>query len=146
MVNLGPRPDAAAANKLFGNLTLLGFAGVITDLVRLAHGVGVPPTDAVALFKQFNPGEMLAARAAKIASGLYDPPSFTVEMAREDARLIVEEAARHDFRRRRPQGRLRAPWPGPTSGASEAQPRSNRAGESQPPPPSRNFFFPPVVC
>ena len=109
MVNLGPRPDAAAAYKLFGNLTPLGLAGVISDLVRLAHGVGLPPADAVALFKQFNLSEMLAARAAKIASGLYDPPSFTVEMARKDARLIVEEAARHDFRRRRPQGRLRAP-------------------------------------
>src|SRR5271165_1003168 len=98
VVNLGPRPDAAAAYKLFGNLTLLGLAGVISDLVRLAHAVGVPPAEAVALFKQFNPGDMLAARAAKIASGPYDPPSFTVETARKDARLMIEEAARHDVR------------------------------------------------
>jgi len=98
VVNLGPRPDAATAYKLFGNLTLLGLAGVISDLVRLAHAVGVPPAEAVALFKQFNPGDMLAARAAKIAFGPYDPPSFTVETARKDARLMIEEAARHDVR------------------------------------------------
>ncbi|HTR12840.1 MAG TPA: NAD(P)-binding domain-containing protein [Roseiarcus sp.] len=98
VVNLGPRPDAAAAYKLFGNLTLVGLAGVISDLVRLAHAVGVPPAEAVALFKQFNPGDFVPARAAKIASGPYDPPSFTVEMARKDARLMIEEAARHDVR------------------------------------------------
>jgi len=66
------------------------------DLVRLAHAVGVPPAEAVAMFKQFNPGEMLPARAEKIASGPYDPPSFTVSMARKDARLMIEEAARHN--------------------------------------------------
>ena len=98
VVNLGPRTDAAAAYKLFGNLTLLGLAGVISDLVRLSHAVGVPPANAVALFKQFNPGDILPARAAKIASGPYEPPSFTVDMARKDARLMIEEAARHNVR------------------------------------------------
>ena len=54
-----------------------------------------PPTRS-ALFKQFNPGEFLAARAAKVASGPYEPPSFTVAMARKDVRLMIEEAKRHD--------------------------------------------------
>ena len=97
VVNLGPKPGVAASFKLFGNLTLIGMMGVVADLVRLADAVGVAPADAVGLFKEFNPGQMLPARAAKVASGPYDPPSFTVEMARKDVRLMIEEAGRHDI-------------------------------------------------
>ena len=96
VVNLGPKPGVAAAYKLFGNLTLLGMMGVVADVVRLAHAVGVAPADAVAMFKEFNPGQLLPARAAKVASGPYEPPSFTVAMARKDVRLMIDEAARHD--------------------------------------------------
>ena len=96
VVNLGPKPGAAAAFKLFGNMTIIGMLGVVSDVVRLAHAVGVAPADAVALYKQFNPGEFLAARAAKVASGPYEPPSFTVAMAQKDVRLMIEEAKRHD--------------------------------------------------
>jgi 3-hydroxyisobutyrate dehydrogenase len=95
VVNFGPKPGAAAAFKLFGNLTLIGMMGVISDLVRLASAVGVAPADAVGLFKEFNPGSMLPARAAKVASGPYEPASFTIEMARKDVRLMIEEAERH---------------------------------------------------
>ena len=52
VMNLGSKPERAAAFKLFGNLTLLGLGGVISDLVRLAHAVGVPPAEAVGMFKQ----------------------------------------------------------------------------------------------
>ena len=97
VVNLGPKPGAAAAYKLFGNLTLIGMMGVVGDVVRLADAAGVAPADAVAMFKQFNPGELLASRAAKVASGPYEPPAFTVEMARKDVRLMIDEAARHDI-------------------------------------------------
>ncbi len=97
VMNFGSKPERSAAFKLFGNLTLLGLGGVISDLVRLAHAVGVPPAEAVGMFKQFNPGELLLARAEKIASGPYDPASFTVSMARKDARLMLEEAARHNI-------------------------------------------------
>ena len=96
VVNLGPKPGTAAAFKLFGNLTLIGMMGVVGDVVRLAHAAGIAPADAVGLFKQFNPGEFLASRAAKVASGPYEPPSFTAEMARKDVRLMIDEAARHD--------------------------------------------------
>ena len=64
--------------------------------MRLAHAVGVAPADAVGMFKDFNPGQFLPARAAKVASGPYEPPSFTVAMARKDVRLMIDEAARHD--------------------------------------------------
>ncbi len=96
VVNLGPKPGVAAAYKLFGNLTLIGMMGVVADVVRLAHAVGVAPADAVAMFKEFNPGQFLPARAAKVASGPYEPPSFTVAMARKDVRLMIDEAPRHD--------------------------------------------------
>jgi 3-hydroxyisobutyrate dehydrogenase len=98
VIRLGERPEAAAAYKLFGNLMLIGIQGVIADVVRLAHAVGVTPADAVALFTRFNPGEMLPVRAAKIAGGPYEPASFAVSMARKDVRLMIEEAARHGVR------------------------------------------------
>ena len=94
VVNLGPKPGVAAAFKLFGNMTLIGMMGVIADVARLATAVGVPPADAIGLFKEFNPGQILPARAAKVASGPYEPASFTVAMARKDVRLMLDEAAR----------------------------------------------------
>jgi 3-hydroxyisobutyrate dehydrogenase len=96
VLNLGRKPGVAASYKLFGNLTLIGMMGVVADVVRLANAVGVAPADAVAMFKEFNPGQFLSARAAKVASGPYEPPSFTIEMARKDVRLMIDEAARHD--------------------------------------------------
>jgi len=96
VVNLGPQPGAAAAFKLFGNMTLIGMMGVVADVVRLAHSVGVAPADAIGLFKEFNPGQFLSARAAKVVLGPYEPASFTVAMARKDVRLMLDEAARHD--------------------------------------------------
>jgi 3-hydroxyisobutyrate dehydrogenase len=96
VMNLGPKPGVAAAYKLFGNLTIIGMMGVVGDVVRLAHATGVAPAEAVAMFKEFNPGELLASRAAKVASGPYEPASFTVAMARKDVRLMIDEAARHD--------------------------------------------------
>ncbi len=95
LIYLGPQPERAASFKLFGNLTLIGLAGVLGDVCRLADAVGIPPAEAVGLFAAFNPGAMLPARAAKIASGPYEQVSFEVAMARKDVRLMVEEAARH---------------------------------------------------
>jgi 3-hydroxyisobutyrate dehydrogenase len=91
---LGPAPERAAAFKLFGNLTLLGILGVLGDVNRLAHAVGISTEEAFGLFKQFNPGQMLPARAARIAAGDYKTPSFEIAMARKDVRLMIEEAQR----------------------------------------------------
>jgi 3-hydroxyisobutyrate dehydrogenase len=97
VMNLGPKPETAAAFKLLGNLTIIGMMGVVADVVRLADATGVAPADAVAMFRQVNPGELLASRAAKVVSGPYEPPSFTAEMARKDVRLMIEEGVRHDI-------------------------------------------------
>ncbi len=97
VVYLGEATDRAAAFKLFGNLTLIGLAGVVGDVVKLAQACGIDPADAIGLYANFNPGQTLPARAAKIASGPYEPPSFEVSMARKDVRLMIEEAQRNGF-------------------------------------------------
>jgi 3-hydroxyisobutyrate dehydrogenase len=91
---LGAAPERAAAFKLFGNLTLIGMMGVLGDVNRLAHAVGISTADAFSLFEHFNPGQMLPARAGRIASGDLTAPSFEVAMARKDVRLMIEEAQR----------------------------------------------------
>jgi 3-hydroxyisobutyrate dehydrogenase len=92
---LGEAPERASAFKLFGNLVLVGMNGVLGDMMRLAHAVGIPPDEAIGLFEGFNPGTMLKARAAKVASGPWTPASFEVSMSRKDVRLMIEEAAAH---------------------------------------------------
>jgi 3-hydroxyisobutyrate dehydrogenase len=91
---LGEAPERAAAFKLFGNLTLIGMLGVLGDVNRLAHAVGIPTGEAFSLFKHFNPGQFLPARAARIEAGEFSAPSFEVSMARKDVRLMIEEARR----------------------------------------------------
>ncbi len=95
VVYMGPQPDRAASFKLFGNLTLLAMLGVLADVNRLAHSVGIGTADAFSLFQHFNPGAFLPARAAKIAAGQFTPASFEMTMARKDVRLMIEEAQSH---------------------------------------------------
>jgi 3-hydroxyisobutyrate dehydrogenase len=94
VVYLGEAPERAAAFKLFGNLTLIGIMGVLGDVNRLAYAVGIPTSEAFSLFKHFNPGQFLPARAARIEAGEFTSPSFEVSMARKDVRLMIEEARR----------------------------------------------------
>jgi 3-hydroxyisobutyrate dehydrogenase len=91
---LGEAAERAAAFKLFGNLTLIGILGVLGDVNRLAHAVGISTEDAFSLFQQFNPGQTLPARAARISAAEFDKPSFEIAMARKDVRLMIEEAQR----------------------------------------------------
>jgi 3-hydroxyisobutyrate dehydrogenase len=91
---MGEAPERAAAFKLFGNLTLIGMMGVLGDVNRLAHAVGISTGDAFSLFKHFNPGQFLPARAARIEAGDFSNPSFELAMARKDVRLMIEEAHR----------------------------------------------------
>jgi 3-hydroxyisobutyrate dehydrogenase len=91
---LGAEPQRAAAFKLFGNLTLIGMLGVLGDVARLAHAVGISTQDAFTLFDSFNPGQTLPARAARITAADWHNPSFEISMARKDVRLMIEEAQR----------------------------------------------------
>lgn len=94
VVYVGEPVERAAAFKLFGNLTLLGIIGVLGDVNRLAHAVGIPTDEAFSLFKHFNPGQSLPARAARIEAADVNSPSFELSMARKDVRLMIEEAQR----------------------------------------------------
>ncbi|MFZ2649118.1 MAG: NAD(P)-binding domain-containing protein, partial [Burkholderiaceae bacterium] len=94
VIYLGEAPERAAAFKLFGNLTLIGIMGVLGDVNRLAHSVGIPTGEAFSLFQHFNPGQFLPARAARIEAGEFTSPSFEVSMARKDVRLMIEQAQR----------------------------------------------------
>ena len=91
---MGEAPERAAAFKLFGNLTLIGIIGVLGDVNRLAHASGISTAEAFSLFKHFNPGQTLPARATRIESADVTQPSFEVSMARKDVRLMIEEAQR----------------------------------------------------
>lgn len=97
LLYMGEAPERAAAFKLFGNMTLIGIVGVLGDVNRLAHAVGIPTSEAFSLFEDFNPGQTLLARAQRIDSADVTKPSFEVSMARKDVRLMIEEAQRGGF-------------------------------------------------
>lgn len=89
---LGERPDLAAAYKLFGNAMILALTAGLSDVYALAASLGIPATQAHALFSKFNPAGVLTYRGAQMAAGDYHP-SFELTMARKDARLMIETAA-----------------------------------------------------
>ena len=91
LIDLGPRVDAAAAFKLLGNLFLMTLAAGFTDMLALAKAVDLAPSDVATLFEHFNPGANAPARFARLLEADYDHPSWTLAMARKDARLIEAE-------------------------------------------------------
>jgi 3-hydroxyisobutyrate dehydrogenase len=94
LVYLGPRPDAAAAFKLLGNSFLMVLTAGLSDMLALGNAMFVPPTEAAKLFEHFNPGVTIGARLARMLAGPGGTPSWTLGMARKDARLMIDEAAR----------------------------------------------------
>jgi 3-hydroxyisobutyrate dehydrogenase-like beta-hydroxyacid dehydrogenase len=88
---LGERRDLAAANKLFGNAMILTLCSGLADVYAMATSLGIPASDAHALFGKFNPTGVLTYRGAAMASGDYTP-TFELTMARKDARLMIEAA------------------------------------------------------
>jgi 3-hydroxyisobutyrate dehydrogenase len=94
LVDMGPRPERAAGFKLLGNLFLMFMTTGMADVLALAKAEGIAPADAAALFDQFNPGASLPARMKRMLEADYSNPSWELVMARKDARLMIEEAAR----------------------------------------------------
>ncbi len=91
---LGPRPDAAAAFKLLGNLFLMFLTSGLADLLALAKAMDISPGDASKLFDMFNPGATIGARMKRMLEANFSEPSWELSMARKDARLMIEEADR----------------------------------------------------
>jgi 3-hydroxyisobutyrate dehydrogenase len=67
-----------------------GFA----DFFELAKAMDVPATEAASLFKFFNPAMTMQPRLERILAENFSDPSWELAMARKDARLMIEEAAR----------------------------------------------------
>ena len=91
---LGERPDAAASFKLLGNLFLMFLTTGLADLLALAKALDVTPADASKLFDMFNPGATVGARMKRMTDAKFEDASWELSMARKDARIMMEEAAR----------------------------------------------------
>ncbi|HNV74270.1 MAG TPA: NAD(P)-binding domain-containing protein [Gemmatimonadaceae bacterium] len=89
---VGERPDLAASYKLFGNAMILSMAGAMADIFHLADALDVPRAEAWSLFSRFKPENIYPVRAKKILAEDYSA-SFELEVARKDARLMLESAA-----------------------------------------------------
>jgi 3-hydroxyisobutyrate dehydrogenase len=92
VLNFGEKEGKAAGMKLLGNLFLVAFTGGIADTLSLAKALDIPVSDVSSLFDTWNPGAMLPARLKRMSSGDYSSPSWELEMARKDTRLMMEAA------------------------------------------------------
>jgi 3-hydroxyisobutyrate dehydrogenase len=93
LVDLGERPDAAAAFKLLGNLFLICMTAGLAEMLALAKALHVPPDQAASLFEQFNPGTTIGGRIKRMVDASFADPSWELTMARKDARLMLDAAA-----------------------------------------------------
>jgi 3-hydroxyisobutyrate dehydrogenase len=93
LVDLGERPDAAAAFKLLGNLFLICMTTGLAEMLALAKALDVAPDQAASLFDQFNPGVTIPARIKRMTDAAFSDPSWELAMARKDARLMIEAAS-----------------------------------------------------
>jgi len=92
LLYLGERPDKAACTKLLGNLFLICMTGAISDTVALAKALDIPGSDILSLFEFFNPASMVMGRTKGMMARNYDEPTWELNMARKDARLMMEGA------------------------------------------------------
>lgn len=95
LVYLGEDASRAASIKLIGNLFLLGMTASLADMFALGDSLGIPATDAAQIFDWFNPVAMAPARATRMRGGDLADASWTLAMARKDARLMMETAEQH---------------------------------------------------
>ena len=89
---LGEEGDRAASYKIFGNSMLFVIAAGLTDVFAMAKGLGIPATEALAVFSKFQPGGLIKSRGDKMARGDFSA-SFELTLARTDIRLMLEAAA-----------------------------------------------------
>lgn len=87
----GERADGAAVRKLLGNAMILAVIGGLRDAFALADRNGLDRDAAYGLFAHFNPGAQIQGRGKRMAEGDYEP-TWTLEMAHKDARLMLESA------------------------------------------------------
>jgi 3-hydroxyisobutyrate dehydrogenase len=94
VVFLGQEPDRAASFKLLGNLFLMFMTAGLADMLSLARSLDIAAEDAAKLFEVFNPAATLPGRITRILAANFEQPSWELQMARKDARLMIEAAQR----------------------------------------------------
>src|SRR6266480_2455207 len=91
-VHVGP-VGAGTAAKLIANTTLVGVIGVLGEALALADGLGLSREAAFDVLGKTALAGQAERRRSAIDSGEY-PPRFALYLARKDADLILEAAAR----------------------------------------------------
>src|SRR4051812_14426763 len=92
LMNFGPEEGKAAGIKLTGNLFLLSLTAGLSDTLALAKLHGIKAQEILDLFSSWNPGAMAPARLKRITEGKFQEPSWELNMARKDARLMMSAA------------------------------------------------------
>jgi 3-hydroxyisobutyrate dehydrogenase len=92
VLNFGAEVGKAASMKLLGNLFLLTLTGGLADTLAFAKSTDVTLEEVYKLFETWNPAGMVPARLKRMTSGNYSSPSWELNMARKDARLMIEAA------------------------------------------------------
>ncbi|MES2702463.1 MAG: NAD(P)-dependent oxidoreductase [Bacteroidota bacterium] len=96
LLNFGTEVNRAAGIKLLGNSFLMFLTAGLSDTLALAQAMDIPAADLVTLFDTWNPGAMVPGRLKRILAADFDNPSWELNMARKDVRLMVEEAGNGD--------------------------------------------------
>lgn len=89
---VGERPELAAFLKLAGNGMLIAMCGAMGDLLAMGQHNGVSAEQVIGLFDVFKAGAALPAFGQRVATAGDSPPSFELNMARKDVRLMLESA------------------------------------------------------
>jgi len=92
VLNFGNVVGKAAGMKLLGNLFLMTLTGGLADTLAFAKTVEITQEEIFTLFDTWNPAGMVPNRLKRMTSGSYNSPSWELNMARKDARLMMEEA------------------------------------------------------
>jgi 3-hydroxyisobutyrate dehydrogenase-like beta-hydroxyacid dehydrogenase len=91
-LRVGP-VGAGTAAKLVANTTLVGVIGVLGEALALADGLGLSRQAAFDVLGRTALASQAERRRSAVESGDY-PPRFALYLARKDADLILEAAAR----------------------------------------------------
>ncbi|MBS0617918.1 MAG: NAD(P)-dependent oxidoreductase [Spirochaetes bacterium] len=91
LVYFGSDTGRAAAMKLSGNLMLMAITAGIADAAAFLKSADISRTELTKLFAEFNPGMSLQPRTERMLAGDFQHPSWELQMARKDARLILTE-------------------------------------------------------
>jgi 3-hydroxyisobutyrate dehydrogenase-like beta-hydroxyacid dehydrogenase len=88
----GARGDHAAVYKLCGNAFIIGMNALVADVLTVATSAGIAPEEALRVIQFFDPSATISGRGRNMVAKAY-APSFELEMARKDVRLMLETAA-----------------------------------------------------